>query len=174
MPKRADTCFHDDELLATLPNASFLIHVDDNKAPWTSAWVGSKVDWAWQEPGGFYLCELKDPECAGAVANPRPAGQLTHVAATVAKLTNASFPNDFAKNVVDTLANQPHAQSASNLRYIVVAAISHKNFNSTVALPASDVIKKHLLKMGLDIPVAVLNIDAWNSQLAPRTLKRVP
>ena len=173
MAKRANTIFHDEELLVTLPSASFLVHVDDNNATWTKKWVGSKVDWAWQEPEGFYLCELKDPECKGALLHPQPTGKPSHADITINKLIGETFPDEFAANVRDTLANQPHAKAATNIRYIVVAAISHSNFMSAVAMTAGDIIKRDLAKMQIDIPVVVLNIAEWNAQLAPRKLDRV-
>ncbi len=174
MRKRANTIFHDEELIVTLPNASVLIHVDDDDAEWTRDWKDSKVDWAWQEKENFYLCELKDPECSGAVANPKPINQSSHVKLTVDKLTNKSFPNEFAKNAYDTIANLPYAKNAKNITYVVVIAISNPAFDGAVALVAQDLIRLHLIKMGRDIPVAVLNIAEWNNQLAPRLLQRKP
>lgn len=159
--------------MVTLPNASFLVHVDDNNATWTKDWVGSKVDWAWQEPEGFYLCELKDPECKGALSHPLPAGTLSHTDITIKKLIGETFPNEFAANVRDTLVNQPHSKAATNIRYIVVAAISHSNFMSAVAMTAGDMIRRDLAQMKIDIPVVVVNIDEWNAQLAPRKLERI-
>lgn len=174
MRKRANMIFHDEELMVTLPNASILIHVDDGEAEWTRGWKESKVDWAWQEKEKLYLCELKDPECNGAIGNPKPIGQSSHIQLIVNKLTNETFPNEFAKNANDTIANLPHARNANNITYIVLIAISNPAFDGAIALAAQDLIKRHLIKMGRDIPVAVLNIAEWNIQLAPRSLQRIP
>ena len=174
MAKPAETHFHDEELLVTLPNAWILIHVDDNGAPWAKGWQGTKVDWAWEEPGGFFLCELKDPECSGASTHPATAGQPTHIQKTINKLSGTAFPNEFASNVKDTIANQPYAKAAANYKYIVVAAISDPNFNAAVAGPAGLVIERHLFQLGVPMPVLVVNIAEWNAQLSPRTLQRVP
>ena len=174
MRKRANTIFHDEEMMVTLPNASVLIHVDDDNAPWTHSWKGSKVDWAWQEKEMLYLCELKDPECSEAVANLKPIGQSSHIQLTVDKLANEIFPNEFAKNANDTIANLPYARNAKNITYVVVIAISNPAFDGAIALAAQDLIRRHLIKMGRDIPVAVLNISEWNMQLTPRSLQRIP
>jgi hypothetical protein len=171
--KRADCIIHDVELHITLPDAYVVIHVDDDNAPWVRGWKGSKVDWAWEEPGMFYLCELKDPECSGAVEHALPAGQPSHIQATIAKLTSTTFPNEFAMNVRDTLENQPHAKTSINTSFIVVAAISDPNFNAAVAGPASATIRRHLARLKINIPVVVLNIDEWNKQLSPRRIERM-
>jgi hypothetical protein len=160
----------DTELQITLPNAFLVVHVDDDKADWRQGWSGSNVDWAWQEQDSFFLCEIKDPECTGAVNHPKTP---SHVAQVVGKLASDAFPNEFAKNVKDTLDNQPHCKTAKNVRYVVVAGISDPNFVSAVAGPASAVIQRHLLRMDLDIPVLVVNIAMWNELLAPRAIARV-
>ena len=63
MRKRRDVCFIEDELEAFLPDAMELYNIDLIGA----TWHGPKLDWAWRESDRFYLCEVKDPECIGAV-----------------------------------------------------------------------------------------------------------
>lgn len=174
MPKRAATSFHDGELLITLPAGFVLLHVDDDKAQWSKGWSGRKVDWAWQEPDGLYLCELKDPECTDAGAHPRPVGLGSHVDKIIDELSGSDYANLFAKKACSTLAQLPHAKDATNYRYLIVAAISVPDFTGAVAMAAADNVRRHMAQLGNDMPVVVLNIEQWNTQLQPRTLKRVP
>ncbi len=174
MPKRATASLHDGELLITLPAGFLLVHVDDNKAPWSKGWEGRKVDWAWQEPNGLYLCELKDPECTDAGAHPQPEGRGSHVGKIIDELRGNDYANVLAQKACRTLAQLPHAKADSNYRYLIVAAISVPDFTAAVAMAAADNVRRHMVQLGNDMPVVVLNIEQWNTQLQPRTLKRVP
>ncbi len=174
MPKRAATSLHDGELLITLPAGFLLVHVDDDKAPWSKGWKGRKVDWAWQEPDGLYFCELKDPECMDADTHPRPVGHKSHVGKVLEELSGIDYANVLAQKACNTLVQLPHANGVASYRYLIVAAISHPDFTSAIAMAAADNVRRHMAQVGTDMPVLVLNIKQWNTHLQPRALTRVP
>ena len=129
MPDRAHITFHDDELRATIPGAFAVYHIDDARAAWSPGWTGKKVDWVWCEADHLFLCELKDPESAGAIAHSPLSSASSHVQGVLDKLAQAGFDNEFATKAHDTIHNHPPARAAARRSFIVAAAISDPLFD---------------------------------------------
>jgi hypothetical protein len=156
--------FEDGELSATLPSATCVYHVESAAGypPQTA-----RVDWAWDEPSLHLLCELKDPECAGAMQhNPTATGIMR------SELAGDSFPQNLAEKAHQTALHHAASANRPSRVYIVMAAISAL----TVAemQTAALLIQKSLSNLGTTMPVIVVNIAEWNKQLTPRTIKRIP
>lgn len=162
MAKRRSAGFFDDELHAELPTAYELFCVDHPNA----TWAGKKVDWAWQENQDFFLCELKDPECKGALKH-RPTAEQ-EMRALLAEYA----PNPFAVKAYDTVRNHDAAKASISSVLVVLVAISM--LNSADSDAASLLITRELNQMGTPMRVIVANISRWNALLAPRTIERLP
>ena len=157
--------FRDGELRFLLPDANWLVQVDDL----TSGVPGHlpRVDWAWREPRKYFLCELKDPESERArVHDPRASARM------LAELAGPEFPGRLAEKAYYTITHHVPTQSRKRRVYIVLAAISR--LNAADMGIAQLLIQNHLKSMGVKLQAIVVNLDAWNLQLAPRRVTREP
>lgn len=180
MRSHAAISLRDGELEITLPAAVAAFHVDDGSAPWTAGWEGPKADWVWCEPARMFLCELKDPECSGAMLHP-PAAGLPHAARILAELSSRDFPNEFARLAVNSLERLEEAgipasvyglPAAPAVTLVVLVAVSDPSFDAVISQTAANLIEQHLAGLGRPMPVVVVNLAAWNSELAPRRVNR--
>lgn len=155
--------FRDGELEATLPDAIAVYHVDADG--WPIPGHVKRVDWAWGELSRYFLCELKDPECAGALKHDPGAS-----ARMKTELAGPSFPGELANKAYQTVQHHPPTSAAPTRVYVVVAAIA--SLTAAEMGTAGLVVQREMARLGSSMSAIVVNIAEWNAQLAPRSITR--
>ena len=154
--------FTDCEVNVGLPGATKVYCVQTCE-PWPDGQPGA--DWAWDEPLGHYICELKDPESKHGLEDDDGIEKI------VSDMDAGTYYWGLVNQLEGTLAHHGPSQSGARgfFALVCIDGVIQPDWGAAI-----DSFSSILRIQGHDIEAAIVNLTMWDEFLEPRKAWRVP
>jgi len=148
--------FRDGEVNVEIPAATVIYCVQTQK-PWPKGEPGA--DWAWDEPSGHFVCELKDPEGAHGLED------VDGVENIVDQMETGTYYWGLIRQFEGTLAHHPPSNGGAKgfFTLLCIDGILQPDWGAAID-SFSSILRIH----EHDIEAAIVNLSLWDEFLQPR------